>query len=121
MTGEQILIVEDDDETAAAVEAYLSLQGFTVATAANGQEAIDRLRGGLRPSLILLDLYMPVKDGSAFRAEQLADPELARIPVVVFSGGANLRDLAAGLGVPEYLAKPVDVDRLLLTVRRYCP
>ena len=63
----------------------LAILGYTVAMAADGREALDRLRRQWRPSLILLDLTMPVMNGWQFRAEQRLDPALSGIPVVVLS------------------------------------
>lgn len=115
-----ILLVEDNEDISTALERFLGLHGFDVATAFDGQQALDRLRAGLAPCLILLDVMMPRKDGKAFRAEQLADPALASIPVIVFSGAYDVGSIAARLGVVDYLTKPLDVQRLLDKVRRYC-
>ena len=115
-----VLLVEDNPDSNAALETLLSAHGFDVVNAFNGQEAIDRLREGPRPCLILLDVMMPVKDGRAFRAEQLADPAFAAIPVIVFSGAYDVGRIAEQLGVRDYLTKPLDVQRLLTAVRRYC-
>ena len=69
-----------------AVAALLERNGYVVMPASNGQEALDELHGcDERPSLILLDLMMPVMDGRAFYEEQQADPDLRDIPVVAFT------------------------------------
>ena len=115
-----VLLVEDNPDSNAALETFLRAHGFEVVVAFNGQEALDRLRAGPRPSVILLDIMMPEKDGHAFRAEQRADPALASIPVIVFSGAYDVGSIAAQLGVRDYLTKPLDVQRLLDRVRRYC-
>jgi two-component system response regulator MprA len=78
------------------------------------------LRGGLKPRLILLDLMMPRKDGWQFREEQIADPSLAAFPVVVLSGAGQLERHTRQLDVKDFLEKPVDVERLLEVVSRYC-
>ncbi|MCA1664461.1 MAG: response regulator, partial [Myxococcales bacterium] len=69
--------------------------------------------------LILLDLMMPVMDGWAFRTEQLADPRLAAIPVVILSGTTEAARAARDLHVDEILQKPLDVPRLLSVVDRH--
>jgi CheY-like chemotaxis protein len=115
-----ILLVEDDAATREAMAPALEMSGYTVAGAANGQEAIDHLRGDGRPCLILLDLMMPVKDGWQFRAEQQQDPSLAGIPVVVVSADGTVDQKAVALGAAGYLQKPVEVDQLLSVVRRHC-
>jgi len=115
-----VLIVEDNPDSNAALALFLRAHGFDVVVAFNGQEALDRLHDGARPCLVLLDVMMPGKDGHAFRTEQLADPALALIPVIVFSGAYDVGGIAERLGVRDYLTKPLDVQRLLETVRRYC-
>jgi CheY-like chemotaxis protein len=111
-----ILVVEDDDTTREAECLLLQGEGFPVAAARNGREALERLRQGLRPRLILLDLALPVLDGYAFRAEQLRDPELEGIPVVVCSAAADPRR-ADSLRPAALLTKPVEFDRLAGAVR----
>ncbi len=114
-----ILIVEDDDVLRDTLSLMLQEEGYRVAGAANGQEAIDRLRGGEPVDLILLDLMMPVKDGWQFRAEQREDPALACIPVVIISADCNAEQNANDLGAADCLQKPVEFDSLLDKLGRY--
>jgi CheY-like chemotaxis protein len=112
-----ILVVEDDDEIRSALAQVLEDQGFAVHVAANGRHAIDVLRQAPdKPRLILLDLMMPVMDGWAFRAAQLADSELAEIPVVILSAAHDARRQAQALHVDGFLAKPLNVPKLLDTI-----
>ncbi len=120
MSRNVILLVEDNADSNAALELFLGAHGFDVVVAFDGQQGLDRLRKGPRPSLILLDVMMPGKDGHGFRAEQLADPTLASIPVVVLSGAYDVGAIADRLGARDYLTKPLDVQRLFDTVRRHC-
>src|SRR6185369_574793 len=115
-----VLVVEDNDDARIAFEAILHQKGFGVVTAGDGDQALQVLRAGLKPRLILLDLMMPRKDGWQFRREQVADPELADVPVVVLSGAGQLDRRTQQLGIAEYLEKPIDVERLLEVVGRYC-
>jgi CheY-like chemotaxis protein len=115
----RILLVEDDDEIREALTSALEQQGYGVDSARNGREALDRLHDGVQPRLILLDLMMPVMDGWQFRAAQLEDPRICRIPVVVLSAMTNLRARGTDLHVAECLAKPVDLSHLLEAVSRY--
>ena len=118
--GSDILVVEDDLATREALSLYLSIDGYAVATAANGREALDRLRAGPRPRLILLDLVMPVMDGPTFRAEQRRDPALADVPVLIVSGDGAAEQKAAALGAVGHVRKPFMMDELVDEVRRYC-
>ena len=84
------------------------------------REALDRLRGGHRPCVILLDLTMPVMNGWQFRAEQRQDPELSRIPVIVLSAGHDLPSQMPVLGLRDYIRKPIRLESLLDSVARFC-
>ena len=118
--GCTVLVVDDDEGIREAMGAVLVDEGHRVFTAANGREAMDRLQGGLRPALILLDLMMPVMDGRQFRAAQLADSRLRQIPVVVITAGGDSgprREMA----VQAWLPKPIELDRLLEEVDKHRP
>jgi len=115
--AKRILVVEDDAFTRETLTTLLAIEGFTVTGAANGQEALDQLRAGAAPDLILLDLMMPVKDGWQFRREQAEDPALASIPVVVVSAACDVGRKAASIGAAGFLQKPVEPRVLLAAVR----
>jgi CheY-like chemotaxis protein len=119
MAGERILIVEDDSAIREVLTEILELDGYQVDAASNGEEGLKSLEQNPRPDLILLDLMMPVKDGFAFRLEQVANPEWARIPVIVLSANANLETRLDQLGSGKlpFLKKPVDLDTILSSVR----
>ena len=124
MTGpaphpKRVLIVEDNEVTRDVMALILESDGYQVSTAANGRSALERLRGGDRPCVILLDLMMPVMDGWQFREEQRRDRALADIPVVVCTAAGEAAQKAA-LGVADLLSKPVEADDLLAAVRRHC-
>jgi CheY-like chemotaxis protein len=113
-----VLIVEDDDDLREMMAQLLSLEGFQAAAVANGQEALEYLRQGTAPDLILLDMMMPVMDGWEFRRRQKSDPSMAEVPVIVFSAldQGRITDISA----EAILKKPLDFDRLLELVRMYC-
>jgi CheY-like chemotaxis protein len=113
-----VLIVEDDDDLREMMAQLLSLEGFQAAAVANGQEALEYLRQGTAPDLILLDMMMPVMDGWEFRRRQKSDPSMAEVPVIVLSAldQGRITDISA----EAILKKPLDFDRLLELVRTYC-
>lgn len=115
-----VLIVEDDGDTRDSMQALLEAQGYTVQTAIHGADALAQLRGGLRPCVILLDLMMPVMDGFEFRTTQLADPGLADIPVIAYSGHYDVAKNAARLGTAAYFQKPIDFETLISLVAVHC-
>ncbi len=115
-----ILIVDDDADVREMLGQFFAIEGYSVATAGNGREALDQLRHADRlADLILLDLMMPVMDGWQFRMEQQRDPRLASIPVVVLSAVYNARERAALLGAVDYMQKPVEFDKLIEAAERY--
>ncbi len=112
-----ILIVEDDFDIRDTLTQILEEEGYRVTGAENGQEALQRLRRGPPPSLILLDLVMPVMNGWQFRTAQLEDPRLRRIPVVVISAEVRLPSDLDALAPAHLLGKPIALDRLLDILR----
>jgi CheY-like chemotaxis protein len=117
----RILVVEDDSAIRQSLAELLEDEGFEVSCAANGAEALSTLACGAAPSLILLDLTMPVMDGWTFRNAQRSDPSLAQIPTVVLSAshGGDVASLAR-LEPAAFFAKPFDLDQLIDTVRKLC-
>jgi CheY-like chemotaxis protein len=116
----QVLIVEDDPELREGLASLLNEEGFSLERASNGLEAIELLRKGLRPRLILLDLTMPIVNGWEFRLFQQRDPQLATIPVVLITGGTYERDELEWVRPADVLSKPLDVARLLALIREHC-
>jgi CheY-like chemotaxis protein len=115
-----ILLVDDDVGFRDALTRLLEANGYTTVAAGDGRQALRLLRAGTAPALILLDLRMPVMDGPAFRAEQLRDPELRSIPVLVLSADRTPAGDPRFRGVAVY-PKPVDPDDLLRAVGRLTP
>ena len=114
-----ILLIEDNHDSRDALQTLLTVHGFEVICASDGEEALALVRR-FRPCVILLDLMMPRKSGWQFREEQLREPELAAIPVILLSGAGALADKAKDLRVTDYLEKPIDVEGLLARLERYC-
>lgn len=113
-------MIEDDREQRETLCAMLDLEGFEQAEAANGREALDYLNEFGAPCLILLDLEMPVMNGWDFRAKQLANERLARIPVVIVT--ANDKGLDERFpGVAGFLWKPLEFEKLAVVLDRVCP
>jgi CheY-like chemotaxis protein len=111
------MVVEDDAETRELIAEVLRDDGYVVQTAANGAEALASLRTGASPpTLILLDLKMPVMSGWQFLDERATDQRLSHIPVLVLSADPT-RQLASSRGVVAVVGKPFDLPRLLKLVR----
>jgi CheY-like chemotaxis protein len=112
----RVLIIDDDEEIRRSLGEVLREQGHEVDLAAHGQDALTQLRSGIRPSLIILDLMMPVMDGWRFRSNLVDDPELSEIPIIVLTGVGDHWGLPEGTSV--HLRKPFDLKRLLREVER---
>jgi CheY-like chemotaxis protein len=113
----QVLVVDDDFDIRDTLRELLEIEGLRVAIASNGREALQRLRDGVRPDLILLDLMMPEMSGWEFRGEQLRDPRLAGIPVVILSATPDVGKTAQELKAAGWVRKPFDLDELLEMVQ----
>lgn len=123
--GGNVLIVEDDPDTREMLMAFLSTQGFHAVAAEDGLEALHLLRtvrhrAPDEPCLVLLDLKMPRLGGNEFRRAQLGDPIVASVPVAVMSGIPDAEQRAQALGAVATVSKPIDFERLIDVVRRYC-
>ena len=111
-----LLLVEDDPDILAVMVTTLGGEGYRVATAEDGAEALEAVRRE-RPDLIILDLMLPRMNAMQFRAEQLRDPDLSKIPIICLSGASHAATVAFELGTVDCLSKPVDFDRLLALIR----
>lgn len=112
-----VLVVDDDPTSRDLIERSLAREGLQIATAANGEEALQLARS-LRPDAITLDVVMPGMDGWAVLSALKADPELAEIPVILLSFVGN-KSLGFALGASDYLTKPVDGKRLATLLNKY--
>jgi sigma-B regulation protein RsbU (phosphoserine phosphatase) len=110
----RLLVVEDDPAIREAFAELLEFEGFAVATACDGNEALDRLRHGPLPELVLLDMMMPNLDGNGVLRALQAEPRWAKLRVLVVSA----TELAAPRGVAGFVKKPFDPDALMKLIRR---
>ncbi len=109
-----ILIVDDESAVREILEDVLAEEGFVVYSAAHGAQALEILAKCKPPSLILLDVMMPVMDGIQFLKELRAREELKRIPVLVTSATSHKPRSVQG-----FLPKPIALATLLEAVNRY--
>lgn len=115
-----LLLVEDHDDTREGLAELLRYDGYEVEEASDGMEALAKLRDGLEPCLVLLDLDMSGMDGWKFREVQMRDPRLAAVPVIALSGHGGVAQQAAELQLADYLRKPPDLDKLARLIRTTC-
>jgi CheY-like chemotaxis protein len=112
-----VLVVDDDDEIRELLRVALGSEGYQVATAPNGREALHYLRSNADACIILLDLLLPVMDGAHFRTAQLHDRSLAWIPLVVMSAAVDADRRARELGARRLVPKPLDLDEVKHALR----
>jgi CheY-like chemotaxis protein len=118
----RILVVDDDPEIRHTIIEVLQDAGYEAHGAADGIEALAQLRDPEdRWCVVLLDLMMPNMDGRAFRAEQLQDPALSPIPVVIVSAMSDVAEAAEELKVSAHMTKPITLASLVNVVDRFCP
>ncbi|HET8568206.1 MAG TPA: response regulator transcription factor [Candidatus Limnocylindria bacterium] len=117
-----VLIVEDDPDLGEAICAYLKDEGLEAKLARDGDQAM-RMVDDLRPSVMVLDLMMPRRDGFSVLRELRADGRIATLPVIVVTAifGLSERLYATELGAADYVTKPFELDDLLARVRAYLP
>jgi CheY-like chemotaxis protein len=118
MPRPHILVVDDDESARLVLCGCLEECDYDVSCAGNGHEALDLLRRGKHPALILLDLGMPVMDGKEFLKRQRQDAAIAGIPVVLLSGSPDVAEIAAACKAAGYFRKPFLYIHLLEAVRR---
>jgi CheY-like chemotaxis protein len=121
-TNNVILLVEDDEDIRASTSESLEDDGFAVIGADGADEGLAHLRQGASPAVILLDLMMPGRNGWDFRREQLADPALRDIPVVVITAcGIGAESLRKDMGDVQLVAKPFSIESLQRAIVRALP
>ena len=113
-----VMVVEDDFGIRETMQEVLESEGYNVITACNGKNALDLLNTTVDyPSLVLLDIFMPVMDGYDFLKVVSKDSQLASIPVYIHSANYNLQDLRGAKGI---LKKPASYDAIIELVQSYC-
>jgi signal transduction histidine kinase/DNA-binding response OmpR family regulator len=112
-----VLVIDDDRDASDLLARALTREGFRVITAASGDEGVAAAREHM-PDAITLDVLMPGMDGWAVLKQLKADPEVARIPVVMISM-VDERDMGRALGAADYVPKPIDRERLSAVLRRF--
>lgn len=109
-----VLVVDDNIDAAVALAQILEFEGYRVATAHDGREALEYLNRHARPDLIILDLMMPVMNGWELRSAIREIPALANIPVVVMTAVGEPQVIEAD----AIIRKPIDLQRMLKIMSR---
>ena len=121
MSKGRVLVVDDDEDIRIAIEMTLALRGYDVTGAGDGADALDLVRAGPPPAVILLDLRMPRMNGFEFLHALRGDAALPRIPVVVLTGDSNAAVEARSSGADAVLMKPLETSALVRSIAQFAP
>ena len=115
--GKHIIIVDDEADIVETARVRLEANGYQVSTTM-GEQSLDDIRG-YKPDLILLDVNMPGMDGFAIIRELKRDPDLSKVPVIIFSGKpkAAMIELFGPEGIAGYISKPYDAKDMLAQIK----
>ena len=113
----RVLVVDDDADIRELLRVALKTEGYSVAAVDNGREALNHLRSHADTCIILLDLMLPIMDGTHFRTAQLHDRSLAWIPMILMSGAPDPDRRARELGARRLVRKPLDLDEVKQALR----
>jgi CheY-like chemotaxis protein len=120
-SAKTILVVEDDFELRRVLCTALEQAGFRTVAAADGAEALRRLRSGEKADMILTNLRMPNMDGFGFREELAKDAGLAAIPVIVITGVIGEAITKGAAAVLDVITKPFDLNALVKRIKSHFP
>ncbi|HSG26481.1 MAG TPA: response regulator [Anaerolineales bacterium] len=115
-----ILIIDDDPATTRLLEVLLTREGYNILTENLSDNALQTTKN-FKPNLIFLDLMMPGVDGFEVCQEMKNDPELADIPILMFTSAsqAEIRKQALAVGINEYITKPIHPNDLKQKIREW--
>ena len=115
--SKKVLIVDDEPNIVVSVEFLMQREGHEVATAADGQEAMDLLKES-RPDLLILDVMMPRKNGFEVCAEVRTDNRLSGMPILMLTAKGREAEMKKGLslGADAYITKPFSTHELVMKV-----
>ena len=113
----KILVADDEQQLALAIQIRLQSKGYTVVTASDGRQALE-LAATERPDLIILDVLMPVMDGYSCLRELNTRFGRGKIPVIILTARDRMKDLFELEGIEDYVIKPFDHEDLIVRIDR---
>ena len=113
-----LIVADDQEDLLALMVDALEMEGYAVRAACNGQQALDLVHAA-PPDIIVLDLFMPLKDGFVVCKELKEDPEYQHVPIILLSAANSRENKIQGmeLGADDFVTKPVDLIELLARIR----
>jgi CheY-like chemotaxis protein len=118
----KLLVIENNEQNLYLLTFLLESHGYEVVQARDGREGIE-LAGLVRPTLILLDIQLPVIDGYTVAQQLKCNPMLAAVPIIAVTSYAMVgdREKALAVGCKGYIEKPIDPDTFVAEIERYLP
>lgn len=116
-----ILIVDDSATMLLSLKTILEIHNFKVEQASNGKEALDKIKAGLKPDLIITDLNMPVMDGLEFIKNVRTILKFTPILILTTESEQSKREQAKKLGATGWLVKPVSGQNLINVIKKVLP
>jgi twitching motility two-component system response regulator PilH len=116
----EVVLIDDDPDFSGSLCEVLEHEGHNVHAFSTPEAAFEWLLSGGRADLVLLDLRTPGMSARRFRALLMSTPMLRDLDVVVVSGAPEANEIGNAVGASEVFGKPIDLERLLATVRRHC-
>ena len=118
-----VLVVDDSVTMVMSVKTTLTMSGFQVETAGNGQEALNKVQAGIKPNLIITDINMPVMGGMEFIKNLRALPGFRFVPILTLTteGDIAKRDEGKRAGATGWLVKPVSGNDLIAVIKKVLP
>jgi two-component system chemotaxis response regulator CheY len=118
-----VMVVDDSVTMVLSLKTTLAMHGFQVETANNGQMALDRLKSGIKPNLILTDINMPVMGGMELIRNVRSMPGLRFVPILTLTteSEGSKRDEGKRLGATGWLVKPMSGEDLIRVIKKVLP
>jgi two-component system, chemotaxis family, chemotaxis protein CheY len=119
----KVLVVDDSVTMVMSLKTTLTMNGFEVETASNGQAALDKLNSGIKPNLIVTDINMPIMGGLALIGKVRAMPGFKFIPILTLTTESDntKRDEGKRVGATGWIVKPVSGDDLIKVIKKVLP
>lgn len=114
-----ILLIDDEPDLRECISELLESEGYKVNQAENGKVALEKLKSGQIPRIIVLDYMMPVMDGKTFCENAAKDQQLSSIPIILLTAANVPTETTAEMAVSVKLEKPIDIEKFLNAVRSY--
>jgi two-component system cell cycle response regulator DivK len=118
MNGKHVLVVDDDESILEVVKIVLEEEGYVV-TAISDYEEIDQEIVAKSPDIIVLDIYMPGRNGAEITRQLKTHQYSAHIPIIIASAGTELKSIAEQVGADGYLEKPFEIEELVAVIKNH--